>query len=99
MKGRKIDFATETYQKSKEARQNHIDAIRKLQHVKNKLSPSKPSRDDGTELYDISSSPGKHDSGYDPSSEMTFVSMRVIRIIMMLIKSVDQVQIFRNRSV
>ena len=73
MKGRKIDFATETYQKSKEARQNHIDAIRKLQHVKNKLSLSKPSRDDGAELYDISSSPGNHASGNDPSSEMTFI--------------------------
>ena len=65
MKGRKIDFAAEFNQKSKEARQNHIDVIRKLQDAKNKLSPNNPSKYDTGESYDISCSPGMYETGYD----------------------------------
>ena len=72
MKGRKIDFAAESQQKSRETRQNHIEAIRKLHNVKNKLSPSKPSKDNTIESYEISSTPEMHDVNYDPSSEMIF---------------------------
>eukprot|EP00973_Karenia_brevis_P042528 5887838-Karenia_brevis.AAC.1 len=65
-KSSRIDAASESMEMSKKARQDHLDSIRKLQKVKEKMSPSRSS-------FHIGSPEQMHDESYDPSAEMGYI--------------------------
>eukprot|EP00973_Karenia_brevis_P001835 250725-Karenia_brevis.AAC.1 len=67
MRGKRNDFAAESQQMSKHAREEYIDKVRKLERVKEYLSPEKNEGKASSLNFPNSADADLHDEGYDPS--------------------------------